>query len=72
MTMTTTTTTPTFNDTDHQRRLRTATQRLVIELGYLEHCLTPDRQNLHLRAAASGLDIAIDCLNEHLSDQLNT
>ena len=70
--MTPTTTTPTFNDTDHQRRLRTATQRLVIELGYLEHCLTPDRQNLHLRAAASGLDIAIDCLNEHLSDQLNT
>ena len=72
MTPTTTTTTPTFNDTDHQRRLRTVVKRLVIELALLEHCLTPDRQNLHLRAAASGLDIAINCLNEHFSDQLNT
>ncbi|MBE7385821.1 MAG: hypothetical protein F6J95_031075 [Leptolyngbya sp. SIO1E4] len=53
--------------TDHQRRVRAAVKRLVIELGYLEHCLSRGLQDANIRAAASGLDSAIDCLNEHLA-----
>ena len=52
---------------DHQRRLRAATKRLVIELGYLEHCLAEGLQDTNFRAAASGLDSAIDHLNEYLA-----
>ena len=97
-----TTTTPTFSRTDHQRRLRNAVKRLVIELvqrqalilglpplkrlvkpelqrwltlilsvdralGYLEPCLAAGLQDANLRAAASGFDSAIDCVNEHLA-----
>ncbi|MEM6715585.1 MAG: hypothetical protein AAF921_23595 [Cyanobacteria bacterium P01_D01_bin.44] len=51
---------------NHQRRLKTIVKRLVIELGYLEHCLTEGRQDAHLETAAAGIDTAIDCLNEHL------
>ena len=65
--MTTTLTTPTINDTERQRRLRATTKRLVIELGYLEHCLSEGLQDANVRAAAAGIDTAIDCLNEHLS-----
>ena len=64
----TATTTPTNTRTTHQRRLRTAIKRLVIELGYLEHCLTEGLQDANVRTAAAGLDTAIDCLNEHLSN----
>jgi hypothetical protein len=53
--------------THRQRRLRALVQRLVIELGYLEHCLTEGVQDTNLQAAAAGLDTAIDCVNEHLS-----
>ncbi len=63
----TTTTAPTTPRTAHQRRLRAATKRLVIELGYLEHCLTEGLQDANVRTAAAGLDTAIDCLNEHLA-----
>ena len=66
--MTTTLTTPTVNDTERQRRLRAATKRLVIELGYLEHCLREGLQDANVRAAAAGIDTAIACLNEHLSN----
>ena len=70
-----TTTAPAFSRTDHQRRLRNALKRLVIELGYLEHCLAAELQDTNLRAAASGIDSAIllrsgcanDCVNEHLA-----
>ncbi|MEL6384298.1 MAG: hypothetical protein AAFQ89_17945 [Cyanobacteria bacterium J06626_18] len=53
--------------TAHQRRLRAAVKRLVIELGYLEHCLAEGLQDVNVRTAAAGLDTAIDCLNEHLA-----
>ncbi|MEM6434544.1 MAG: hypothetical protein AAF773_11930 [Cyanobacteria bacterium P01_D01_bin.115] len=62
----TTTPLPTTCPTFHQRRLRAIAQRLVIELGYLEHCLAEGRQDAHIQTAAAGLDTAIDCLNEHL------
>ena len=52
--------------TNHQRRLQAIVKRLVIELGYLEHCLSEGRQDAHLENAAVSLDTAIDCLNEHL------
>lgn len=58
------TTRPTF----HQRRLRAITQRLVIELGYLEHCLAEGLQDTNVQTAAAGIDTAIDCLNEHLAN----
>ena len=67
--MTTTTTAPANTRTAHQRRLRAATKRLVIELGYLEHCLTEGLQDANVRNAAAGLDTAIDCLNEHLANR---
>ena len=57
----------TTRQTNHQRRLRAIVKRLVIELGYLEHCLTEGRQDTHLETAAAGIDTAIDCLNEHLA-----
>ncbi|MEM9009267.1 MAG: hypothetical protein AAGE59_37920 [Cyanobacteria bacterium P01_F01_bin.86] len=62
-----TTTTLTTNRTNHQRRLRAVVKRLVIELG-LENCLTERLQDANVQAAASGIDSAIDCLNEHLSN----
>ncbi|MBE7385164.1 MAG: hypothetical protein F6J95_027625 [Leptolyngbya sp. SIO1E4] len=65
--MTTTTTAPANTRAVHQRRLKMATKRLVIELGYLEHCLTEGLQDANLRTAASGIDTAIDCLNQHLT-----
>lgn len=52
--------------TAHQRRLRAITKRLVIELGYLEHCLAEGLQDPNVQTAAAGIDTAIDCLNEHL------
>ncbi|MEO0986503.1 MAG: hypothetical protein AAFY20_13245 [Cyanobacteria bacterium J06639_14] len=63
----TTITTPTFSRTDHKRRLRNAVKHLVIELGYLEHCLATGLQDTNLRTAAAGLDTAIDCVNDHLA-----
>jgi len=54
--------------TARQRRLRAITKRLVIELGYLEHCLAEGLQDANVQTAAAGIDTAIDCLNEHLSD----
>ena len=62
-----TTTTPAFSRTDHQRRLQNAVKRLVIELGYMEHCLAAGLQDANLRTAASGIDSAIDYVNEHLA-----
>ena len=53
---------------DHQRRLRAVVKRLVIELGYLEYCLAEGIQDTHLRTAATGIDTAIDCVNEHLAN----
>lgn len=53
--------------TFHQRRLRAIVQRLVIELGYLEHCLAEGLQDTNVQTAAAGIDTAIDCLNEHLA-----
>ena len=50
-----------------QRRLRTIVKRLVIELGYLEHCLAEGLQDTNVQTAVVGIDTAIDCLNEHLS-----
>ncbi|MGD1930982.1 MAG: hypothetical protein ACFB12_18940 [Leptolyngbyaceae cyanobacterium] len=61
------TTLPTTRITTRQRRLRAISQRLVIELGYLEHCLGEGLQDAHVQTAAAGLDTAIDCLNEHLT-----
>jgi hypothetical protein len=54
--------------THQQRRLKAIVKRLVIELGYLEHCLIECCQDAHLETAAAGIDTAIDCLNEHLTD----
>ena len=54
--------------TTRQRRLRAITQRLVIELGYLEQCLAEGLQDSNVQTAAAGIDTAIDCLNEHLSN----
>lgn len=51
----------------HQRRLRAITKRLIIELGYLEHCLAEGLQDANVQTAAAGIDTAIDCLNEHLA-----
>ncbi|MBE7385904.1 MAG: hypothetical protein F6J95_031515 [Leptolyngbya sp. SIO1E4] len=53
--------------TARQRRLRDIVKRLVIELGYLEHCLAEGLQDPNVQTAAAGIDTAIDCLNEHLS-----
>jgi len=53
--------------TNHQRRLRAIAKRLVIELGYLEHCLAEGLQDANVQTAAAGIDTAIDCLNEHLA-----
>jgi hypothetical protein len=50
-----------------QRRLRAVVKRLVIELGYLEHCLAEGLQDPNVQTAAAGIDTAIDCLNEHLT-----
>ncbi|MDB9527840.1 hypothetical protein PN498_17730 [Oscillatoria sp. CS-180] len=52
----------------HQRRLRESVKRLVIELGYLEHCLTEGLQVPNVQTAAAGIDTAINCLNEHLAE----
>ncbi|MEM0981477.1 MAG: hypothetical protein AAGH78_14525 [Cyanobacteria bacterium P01_H01_bin.58] len=54
--------------TTQQRRLRSVVKRLVIDLGYLEHCLAEGLQDTNVRKAAKGLDSAIDCLNEHLAN----
>jgi len=62
-----TTATATTHLTARQRRLRAITQRLVIELGYLEHCLAEGLQDPNVQTAAAGIDTAIDCLNEHLA-----
>jgi hypothetical protein len=51
----------------HQNRLKQTIKRLVIELGYLEHCLEKGSQDQNLQTAAIGLDTAIDCLSEHIS-----
>ena len=61
------TVTTTTTQTHHQRRLRAIVKRLVIELGYLEHCLAEGLQDANVQTAATGLDTAIDCLNEHLA-----
>jgi len=62
-----TTTKTTTRLTARQRRLRAIAQRLVIELGYLEHCLAEGLQDTNVQTAAAGIDTAIDCLNEHLA-----
>ena len=62
-----TTATLTTHHRHHQRRLRAVVKRLVIELGYLENCLTEGLQDTNVRAAAAGIDSAIECLNEHLA-----
>jgi len=62
-----TTSISTTRPTARQRRLRAIAKRLIIELGYLEHCLAEGLQDANVQTAASGLDTAIDCLNEHLS-----
>ena len=64
-----TTATLTTHRTHHQHRLRAAVKRLVIELGYLEHCLAEGLQDTQVRTAAAGLDTVIDCLNEHLANR---
>ncbi|MEM9009093.1 MAG: hypothetical protein AAGE59_37005 [Cyanobacteria bacterium P01_F01_bin.86] len=58
----------TTNRTHQQQRLRTVVKRLVIELGYLDNCLTAGLQDANVQAAAAGIDSAIDYLNEHLSN----
>ncbi|MEO1096089.1 MAG: hypothetical protein AAFX01_14455 [Cyanobacteria bacterium J06638_28] len=50
-----------------QRRLRSVVKRLVIDLGYLEHCLAEGLQDSNVRKAAKGLDSVIDYLNLHLA-----
>lgn len=62
-----TTTLTTIHLTAHQRRLRAIVKRLVIELGYLENCITEGLQDANVQTAAAGIDTAIDCLNEHLA-----
>lgn len=52
------------NHAFHQHRLKAAVKRLVIELGYLEHCLEKGLQDANIRTAATDIDRAIDCLNE--------
>jgi len=52
--------------TTRQRRLRAIAKRLVIELGYLEHCLAEGLQDTNVQTAAAGIDTAIDCLNDPL------
>ena len=63
--------TPTIASThppvQHRRRLREMTKRLVIELGYLEHCLAEGLQDANVQTAAAGIGIAIDCLNKHIN-----
>jgi len=65
--MKTTVVTATTRPTARQRRLRAIAKRLVIELGYLEHCLAEGLQDANVQTAAAGIDTAIDCLNEHLA-----
>ena len=55
------------NHRHYQRRLRAVVKRLVIELGYLDNCFTEGLQDANVRAAAAGIDSAIECLNEHLA-----
>ena len=57
----------TTRPTARQCRLRAITKRLVIELGYLEHCLAEGLQDTNVQTAAAGIDTAIECLNEHLA-----
>jgi len=65
--MNTTTSITTTRQSARQRRLRAIAKRLVIELGYLEHCLAEGLQDTNVQTAAAGIDTAIDCLNEHLA-----
>ncbi len=57
----------TTHPTARQRRLKAIVKSLVIELGYLEYCLAEGLQDDHIQTAAVSIDMAIDCLNEHLS-----
>lgn len=61
------TTLSTIHSTARQRRLKAIVKRLVIDLGYLEHCLAEGLQDAHLETATVSIDTAIDCLNEHLA-----
>jgi len=61
------TTNSTTDSTARQRRLRAIAKRLVIELGYLEHCLAQGLQDTNVQAAATDIDAAINRLNEHLA-----
>ena len=63
-----TTTLPATRQETHQRRLRAIAQRLVIDLGYLEHCLAEGLQDTSVQTAAAGIDTAIDSLNDHFED----
>ncbi len=60
-----TTLTSTTQSTE-QKRLRTTLKRLVIELGYLEQCLSQGLPDRNVQTAAVRLDSAIDCLNAYL------
>ena len=62
------TTSTLVNQAFHQRRLREVVKRLVLELGYLEHCLEKGLQDPNIHTAATGIDTAIDCLNQHIVD----
>ena len=55
------------NQSAQRRRLRDVVKTLVIELGYLEHCLAEGLQDANVQTAAAGIDTAIDCLNDHLA-----
>lgn len=61
--MTTTTASPTAA---HRARLRRMVQRLVIEQGYLQHCIEQGIDKATIRLAADYLDDAIEHLNEYL------
>lgn len=58
-----------LNQSTHRCRLETMVKRLVIELGYLEHCFTEGAVEDALQVAATGMDTTIDCLNELLATQ---
>lgn len=64
-----TTTASSHRRINHQHRLRATVKQLVIELGYLEHCLANGFQDANIHTAANGIDTAIDCLTEHLASE---
>lgn len=55
--------------TAHEQRLRAIVKRLVIDLGYLEHCSYNESVIIDVAKSAGFISAAVDCLNEYLDSK---